>query len=98
VYRWIEGMPVTEQTVPDLPQFAADLAGFLAAFYRIDPAGGPPPGSHNFFCGGPLAVYDAEIQEALDVLKGHIDTVLAAEVWQAATSAALWQDVATKGS
>ena len=84
VYRWLDGAPVTEQTVPDLPQFAADLAGFLAALYRIDPAGGPPPGPHNFFRGGPLAVYDHETQEALAALKGHIDTVLAAEVWQAA--------------
>ena len=84
VYRWLDGAPVTEQTVPDLPQLADDLAGFLAALYRIDPAGGPPPGPHNFFRGGPLAVYDHETQEALAALKGHIDTVLAAEVWQAA--------------
>jgi len=90
VYRWIDGALVTEQTVRDLPQFAADLADFLAALYRIDPAGGPPPGAHNFFRGGPLAVYDGETREALDALKGHIDTVLAAEVWQAALEAA-WQ-------
>ena len=90
VYRWIDGAQVTEQTVRDLPQFAADLADFLAALYRIDPAGGPPPGPHNFFRGGPLAVYDGETREALDALKGHIDTVLAAEVWQAALEAA-WQ-------
>jgi len=90
VYRWIDGALVTEQTVRDLPQFAADLADFLAALYRIDPAGGPPPGPHNFFRGGPLAVYDGETREALDALKGHIDTVLAAEVWQAALEAA-WQ-------
>jgi aminoglycoside phosphotransferase (APT) family kinase protein len=64
VYRWIDGIPVTEQTVPDLPRFAADLAGFLAALYRVDPAGGPPPGPHNFFRGGPLTVYDGEVQEA----------------------------------
>lgn len=90
VYRWIDGALVTEQTVRDLPQFAADLADFLAALYRIDPAGGPPPGPHNFFRGGALAVYDGETREALDALKGHIDTVLAAEVWQAALEAA-WQ-------
>ena len=90
VYRWIDGAPVSEQTVPDLPHFAADLAGFLAALYRIDPAGGPPPGPHNFFRGGPLAVYDAEVQEALGALEGRVDTVLAAEVWQAAL-AATWQ-------
>ena len=90
VYRWIDGALVTEQTVRDLPQFAADLADFLAALYRIDPAGGPPPGPHNFFRGGALAVYDGETREALDALNGHIDTVLAAEVWQAALEAA-WQ-------
>jgi aminoglycoside phosphotransferase (APT) family kinase protein len=90
VYRWIDGAPVTERTVPDLPQFAADLAGFLAALYRIDPAGGPPPGPHNFFRGGPLAVYDGEVQEALNALEDHIDTMLAAQVWQAALRAT-WQ-------
>jgi len=87
VCRWIDGAPVTEQTVRDLPQFAADLAGFLAALYRIDPAGGLAPGPHNFFRGGPLSVYDGETQEALVALKGHIDTALAAEVWQAALDA-----------
>jgi aminoglycoside phosphotransferase (APT) family kinase protein len=87
VYRWIDGAPVTEQTIPDLPQFAGDLADFLAALYRIDPAGGPPPGPHNFFRGGPLTVYDGEVQESLDALQGHIDTVLVAEVWQAALRA-----------
>jgi aminoglycoside phosphotransferase (APT) family kinase protein len=84
VCRWIDGAPITEQTVPDLPQFAADLAGFLAALYQVDPAGGPRPGPHNFFRGGPLTVYDGETQQALDALEGHIDTGLAAEVWQAA--------------
>ena len=90
VYGWIDGAPVTEQTVPDLPQLATDLAGFLAALYRIDPAGGPPPGQHNFFRGGPLTAYDGETQEALAALTGHIDTALAAEVWQAAVEAT-WQ-------
>src|SRR5579859_3968305 len=90
VYRWIDGTPVTDRTVPDLAQFAADLAGFLSALYSIDPAGGPPPGAHNFFRGGPLAVYDGETQEALGALEGHVDTVLAAEVWRAALRAT-WQ-------
>jgi len=90
VYRWIDGTPVTGQTVLDLTQFAADLAGFLSALYRIDPAGGPLPGAHNFFRGGPLAVYDSETREALSALQGHIDTVLAAEVWRAALRAP-WQ-------
>jgi aminoglycoside phosphotransferase (APT) family kinase protein len=88
VYRWIDGTPVTTETITDLPQFAADLADFLAALYTIDPAGGPPPGTHNFFRGGPLTVYDGETREQLATLTGHLDTALAAEVWQAGLQAA----------
>jgi len=87
VYRWVDGTPATGLPAADRPRFAADLAAFLAALYQADPAGGPPPGPHNFFRGGPLAVYDGETQEALAALKGHIDTGLAAEVWQAAAGA-----------
>jgi len=84
VYQWIDGDPVTEDNAADMCQFAADLADFLAALYRIDPADGPLPGQHNWFRGGPLDVYDDETQEELLALNGHIDTKLAAEIWQAA--------------
>ena len=87
VYRWIDGDPATAEGVADMPGFAADLADFLVALYQIDPAGGPGPGTHNFFRGGPVAVYDRETQDALAALQGQIDTVLAAEVWQAALRA-----------
>lgn len=90
VNRWIDGAPVTAEAIADLPQFAADLADFLSALYRIDPTGGPLPGTHNFFRGGPLTVYDVETREELDALRGHIDTALAAEVWQAALDAS-WE-------
>jgi aminoglycoside phosphotransferase (APT) family kinase protein len=88
VCRWIDGAPATDENVADLLMFAADLAAFLAALYEIDPAGGPTPGAHNFFRGGPLTVYDGETRDELEKLKGHIDTALAAEVWQAALGAA----------
>jgi aminoglycoside phosphotransferase (APT) family kinase protein len=90
VYRWIDGDPATAEGVTDMPGFAADLADFLAALYRIDPAGGPGPGTHNFFRGGPVAVYDGETQDALAALQGQIDTALAAQVWRAALRAS-WQ-------
>jgi aminoglycoside phosphotransferase (APT) family kinase protein len=88
VYRWIDGEPAASASIADLPQFAADLAGFLAALYAIDPSGGPWPGTHNFHRGGPLAFYDGQTQDALAELRGHIDTGLAAEVWQVANEAA----------
>jgi aminoglycoside phosphotransferase (APT) family kinase protein len=53
VYRWIEGEPACLGRVADLAAFAADLAGFLAALYGIDADGGPPPGRHSAFRGGP---------------------------------------------
>jgi aminoglycoside phosphotransferase (APT) family kinase protein len=84
VYQWIDGEPATEATVTDWPRFAADLADFLGALYRIDPAGGPGPGQHNWFRGGPLTVYDDATRAALSALRDQIDTALAAEVWEAA--------------
>ena len=87
VYRWIDGQTAASGSVANLPEFAADLAGFLAALYAADPSGGPLPGTHNFFRGGSPAYYDTETRAALAALHGHIDTVLAADVWDAALAA-----------
>lgn len=87
VYRWIDGQTAEAGQIADLREFAADLAGFLAALYRVDPSGGPLPGTHNFFRGGSPAYYDAETRAALAALHGHIDTGLASEVWEAALEA-----------
>ena len=74
VYRWLEGEPATVERIANLVEFAAELAGFLDALYRIDPSGGPPPGMHNFFRGGPLTTYDAETRNAIADLCDEIDT------------------------
>lgn len=87
VYRWLDGAHATVDRVADPNQFAADLAGFLTALYQADSAGGPPPGKHNFFRGGLLAVYDSETRDAIAALDGEIDTGAATEVWEAALGA-----------
>ncbi len=87
VYRWLEGETATAERIADLRQFATALAEFLTALQRIDPAGGPPPGRHNFFRGGPLTVYDAETRQAIAALEGKIDTDAASAVWEAALKA-----------
>ena len=87
VYRWLDGDHATAGRVTDPGQFAADLADFLAALYQIDPAGGPPPGKHNFFRGGPLTMNDSETRAALAALGAEIDTAHAAEVWETALGA-----------
>jgi aminoglycoside phosphotransferase (APT) family kinase protein len=88
VYRWIDGDQATAEHLTDLERFAANLADFLAALYRIDPAGGPPAGRHNFFRGGPLAVYDNDTREAISALVNEIDTDAAATLWGDALAAA----------
>lgn len=90
VYRWIDGETAKTAEIADRPQFAVDLAKFLIALRRIDPAGGPPAGQHNFFRGGPPSVYDNQTREALQALEGQIDTQAATAVWDAAL-AATWQ-------
>jgi aminoglycoside phosphotransferase (APT) family kinase protein len=84
VYRWLEGEAATVGRIADLPRFATALAELLNALRRIDPSGGPPPGRHNFFRGGPLMVYDAETRQAIAALEGRVDTDAASAVWEAA--------------
>ena len=87
VYRWLPGTPLAASHIKDPAALAADLAGFLAALYKIDPTGGPPPGPHSCHRGAPLTVYDGEARQALTALDGEIDTALAARVWQEALAA-----------
>lgn len=90
VYGWIEGETARRENIADLSKFAADLAGFLIALKRIEPTGGPSPGQHNFFRGGPLTVYDGETRQAITALGSRIDASAASAVWEAAL-AATWQ-------
>lgn len=87
VYRWIEGETAKTAEIADIRQFAVDLADFLIALRRIDSAGEPAPGQHNFFRGGPPSVYDNQTREALKALQGQIDTEAATAVWDAALAA-----------
>jgi aminoglycoside phosphotransferase (APT) family kinase protein len=90
VYRWLDGEIATIERIADLRQFATTLAHFLVALQRADATGGPPPGQHNFWRGGPLTVYDGETRQALKTLEGTIDTDAAEAVWEAAL-AATWR-------
>src|SRR4051794_17782477 len=66
IYRWLNGETASRERVADLPRFAVELAQFLSALQRIDVTGGPPPGPHNFYRGGPLATYDQETRAAIE--------------------------------
>ena len=87
VYGWLDGSPARFDRIADPVRFALDVAEFLAALQRVDPADGPRPGLHNWFRGGPLHTYDELAQRALTALDGRVDVGLAQEIWQHAMAA-----------
>jgi aminoglycoside phosphotransferase (APT) family kinase protein len=84
VYRWLDGEPADRGGVRELTKFAVDVAEFLVALQRVDPAGGPEPGLHNWYRGGPLSTYDGWARTSLKTLEGSIRTEAAREIWERA--------------
>ncbi|MGM1063020.1 aminoglycoside phosphotransferase family protein [Saccharothrix sp. Mg75] len=91
VYRWLDGRPAAVAGTGDATAFATDLARFLAALRRVDATDGPAPGEHNFYRGGPVAVYEDEVDAAVEALGAEVprDEVLA--TWEEAV-ASVWRD------
>ncbi len=90
VYRWLEGENATIERIADPGQAARDLAQFVAALQRIDPAGGPPPGAYNSFRGVPLSTRDADTRAAIASLDGMLDTGAVTAAWDAALQVPAW--------
>lgn len=72
VYAWLDGEPAAVAPVHDPVGLAAALGRFLAALQRVDAAGGPEPGPHNFFRGGPVSTYAGEAERAVAALGDEI--------------------------
>ena len=87
VYEWIDGETAGLDAIDDLTAFADRLAGFLVALRQVDPTGGPGPGLHNWFRGGPLRVYDADTRRAAEVLDGQAARAAVLAVWESALAA-----------
>jgi aminoglycoside phosphotransferase (APT) family kinase protein len=81
---WLDGRTASPDTVPDLSNFAREIADFISALQSVDATDGPLAGAHSFYRGAPPEYYHDETIEALAVLKSRIDTDLAREVWDAA--------------
>src|SRR4051794_7747115 len=90
VYRWLEGVPASSARVANPVALATALASFLVALRRAPAAGGPAPGPHNFFRGGPLARYAEETARALDALGDGVPTDAVRRVFDDALGAA-WE-------
>jgi aminoglycoside phosphotransferase (APT) family kinase protein len=81
VYRWLDGEPASNARIGDPPGYATTLARFLNALGRVDATGGPAPGQHNFYRGGPLATYEDEALEAIDALGNEVPVEAVRRVW-----------------
>lgn len=88
IYRWIEGESANTLHSDDLllQNSAARLAEFLNELHRIDSSSGPIPGSHNFYRGASLDIYDAQTRSAMAQLQNFIDVDAITAVWQKAIS------------
>ena len=86
IYDWLEGEDAA--SVPlDLPRAAIDLAELLAALRRIDPAGGPAPGSR----GGLLRPRDKATRAGIAALGDSIDAGAVTAAWEDALAAPDWE-------
>jgi aminoglycoside phosphotransferase (APT) family kinase protein len=81
VYRWLDGELASHARIADLSGFATTLAGFLNALGRVDATGGPAPGEHNFYRGGPLATYEGEALQAMEALGDEIPREAVKRAW-----------------
>ncbi len=90
ISRWIDGDTASADAIRDTAVFAADLAAFLAALYKIDARNGPRAGARNFFRGRPVEVYDTETRESLALLTDETDRTMATRIWERAI-ATRWQ-------
>jgi aminoglycoside phosphotransferase (APT) family kinase protein len=84
VYSWLDGRAATAENVGD--PLARDLARFILALQRIDPAGGPGPGEHNALRGEPLVQRDRLTRASIAAL-GRSDLIAS---WEDALAAPEW--------
>jgi aminoglycoside phosphotransferase (APT) family kinase protein len=87
IYSWLDGEAASADRIADPVRFAVDLAGFLSALRRVDPADGPRPGTHNWYRGGTLRTFAGIVGNALTSLASRVDVELVAQVWQDALDA-----------
>ncbi|MEV5433290.1 aminoglycoside phosphotransferase family protein [Streptomyces sp. NPDC052701] len=79
VYRWLEGATPVAGALQEPGPLARDLAEYVTALRRIDPAGGPA--GHR---GVPLATRDAPTREAIARLAGRAGTGALTALWEQA--------------
>ncbi len=79
VARWVEGRNPVVGVLSDALGLAGDLAAFVAAMRRLDPAGAPPT-----VWGRPLHEEDGRVRELLPQVARLVDAEAVMHAWQVA--------------
>lgn len=87
VYRWLEGVPYSEELVGDEVQAAEELAGFIGSLQRIDTSGAPASGRL------PLKELDAATRWAIRTM-GETDSMSSiTDAWERSLAAPTWDGI-----
>ncbi|HAC16664.1 MAG TPA: acetyltransferase, partial [Bacteroidetes bacterium] len=92
INQWIDGESASKERIQNIVQFAKDVGHFLSEFHQIDSTGGPPPGANNFYRGGGLSAYDAEMRQGIRLIRKTQDRNIAEQLWNEALSSS-WQEI-----
>ncbi len=90
IYEWLAGDIATSERVPDKTRLARDLATFLNALHKIDPADGPQPAKYPGARGSSLALVDSAVTRAVADLQRstpEFDRAAVEGIWQDALAA-----------
>ena len=90
VYRWLEGEDATRAPITDPAQAATDLAHFILALHRVDPAISAPVRAPASGRSELLSARDIEVRAAITASEGLIDTAAATVAWETALHAPEW--------
>lgn len=85
VYRWLDGIPYSQDLIEDEVETAQVLATFVQALQRIDSSGAPSSGRL------PLRDLDVSTRWAIEAVD-WLDPTLVTAAWQRSVSAPVWDE------
>lgn len=86
INTYLEGEIAGEDTIGNKGLFAKEVSSFLRELQRIDTAGAPEAGEHNFFRGASPKVYSNQVYEALATYQQEMPTDKFQVIWEQAIS------------
>lgn len=84
VNRWIQGDTAARDNIQDMNKFARDVARFLKELQSMQISDGPVAGTHNFYRGGSLYIYDKETITAIRNTQKTFDEEMVSQIWNKA--------------